>query len=57
VGFGISTAAQVREVAASADGVVVGSALVNVVKDNLNNRAGLAGHLRTRAAELAGGVR
>lgn len=57
VGFGISTAAQVREVAASADGVVVGSALVNVIKDNLNQRAELAARLQTRAAELIGGLR
>jgi len=57
VGFGISTPAQVREVAASADGVVVGSALVNVVKDNLNKRAELAAHLQARAAELVGGLR
>ncbi len=57
VGFGISTPAQVREVAASADGVVVGSALVNVIKENLNTRAVLAGQLQARAAELVGGVR
>ena len=57
VGFGISTPAQVREVAGSADGVVVGSALVNVVKENLATRGELAGRLRARAAELVGGVR
>jgi tryptophan synthase alpha chain len=57
VGFGISTPAQVREVASSADGVVVGSALVNVIKENLNNRDGLPGKLNARAAELVSGVR
>jgi tryptophan synthase alpha chain len=57
VGFGISTAAQVKEVGHSADGVVVGSALVNVIKDNLDNRSGLAARLRTKAAELVAGVR
>jgi tryptophan synthase alpha chain len=57
VGFGISTPAQVREVARSADGVVVGSALVNVIKDNLDNRAGLPARLRITAAELVAGVR
>ena len=57
VGFGISTPAQVREVAASADGVVVGSALVNVIKDNLNQRDELAARLQTKAAELIGGLR
>jgi len=34
VGFGISTAAQVAEVAAAADGVVVGSALVKLIEGN-----------------------
>ena len=57
VGFGISTPAQVKEVARSADGVVVGSALVNVIKDNLDNRAGLPARLRARAAELVAGLR
>lgn len=57
VGFGISTPAQVSEVGRSADGVVVGSALVNVIKDNLDNRAGLPARLRTRTAELVAGVR
>lgn len=57
VGFGISTPAQVREVAGAADGVVVGSALVNVVKDYLDRRSELPGRLQNRAAELVGGVR
>lgn len=57
VGFGISTPAQVKEVASSADGVVVGSALVNVIKDNLGQRGDLAARLQHRAAELVAGVR
>lgn len=57
VGFGISTAAQVREVARAADGVVVGSALVNVVRDNLADRAALPHRLREAAAGLVAGVR
>ena len=36
VGFGISTPEQVREVARAADGVVVGSALVNCIIGNLS---------------------
>jgi tryptophan synthase alpha chain len=35
VGFGVKTAAQARAIAEDADGVVVGSALVNAVRDNL----------------------
>ncbi len=56
VGFGISTGDQVRQVARMADGVVVGSALVNVIKDNLDNRAGLPARLRITAAELVAGA-
>ena len=35
VGFGVKTAAQARAIAKSADGVVVGSALVTAIKDSL----------------------
>lgn len=56
VGFGISTAAQVREVGQAADGVVVGSALVNVIKENLANRVAIEPAMRARAAELISGV-
>lgn len=56
VGFGLSTPEQVKQVARVADGVVVGSALVNVIKDNLDNRAGLPARLRLSAAELIAGV-
>jgi tryptophan synthase alpha chain len=57
VGFGISTRDQVRQVAASADGVVVGSALVNVIKAGLGDRAGIAPKLRAVAADLVAGTR
>ncbi|HQF40388.1 MAG TPA: tryptophan synthase subunit alpha [Opitutaceae bacterium] len=56
VGFGISTAAQVCEVGAAADGVVVGSALVNVIKANLANRAAIPGAMGARARELISGL-
>jgi tryptophan synthase alpha chain len=56
VGFGISTREQVAEVAAHADGVVVGSALVNVIRDGLGARAGIAPALGARVADLAAGT-
>lgn len=56
VGFGLSTPEQVKQVARVADGVVVGSALVNVIKENLDNRAGLPARLRIAAAELVAGA-
>ena len=56
VGFGLSTPEQVKQVARVADGVVVGRALVNIIKDNLDNRAGLPARLRIAAAELVAGA-
>jgi tryptophan synthase alpha chain len=61
VGFGVRTAAQARAIAAGADGVVVGSALVSAVKDSLDKR-GKATARTVKAvtklvAELARGVR
>jgi tryptophan synthase alpha chain len=57
VGFGISTRAQVAEVAALADGVVVGSALVNCVRDHLQERAKIAPAIGAKAADLVTGVK
>lgn len=56
VGFGIGTRAQVAEVAAHADGVVVGSALVNCIRDHLGERKKIAPAIAARAADLAAGV-
>lgn len=56
VGFGISNADQVRTVAAAADGVVVGSALVNCVKDHLARRAELPAALRALTVSLVAGT-
>jgi tryptophan synthase alpha chain len=61
VGFGVRTARQARAIATGADGVVVGSALVNAVKGSLD-RNGKATARTLKAvtrlvAELAGGVR
>jgi tryptophan synthase alpha chain len=57
VGFGISTREQVRQVAGAADGVVVGSALVNVIKAGLADRGAIAGRLRAVAEDLVAGTR
>jgi tryptophan synthase alpha chain len=56
VGFGISRRDQVREVARSADGVVVGSALVNCIQQNLGDAGRIVARLRAVAADLAAGV-
>jgi tryptophan synthase alpha chain len=52
VGFGISTPDQVAKVAAIADGVVVGSAIVNEIADE-GDTEGLAARVETFAAPLA----
>lgn len=57
VGFGIGSRAQVAQVAAVADGVVVGSALVNTIRDHLGDRSKLAAALGAKAADLAAGVK
>lgn len=57
VGFGISTRAHVAEVAAHADGVVIGSALVNCIRDNLTQRERIPAALAAKAVEFALGVR
>lgn len=56
VGFGISKREHVRAVAADADGVVVGSALVNVIKEGLADRAAIPARMGTVAADLIAGV-
>ena len=56
VGFGISTREQVAQVAVQADGVVVGSALVNIIRENLADRGKIAPALAARAAGLAAGT-
>jgi tryptophan synthase alpha chain len=56
LGLGVSNGAQAAEVAAFADGVIVGSALVRRLSDAPSPAAGLDG-LRELVAELAQGVR
>jgi tryptophan synthase alpha chain len=56
VGFGISTPEQVAAVAALADGVVVGSALVRLIEENASNPR-LPALLEARVAELSAPLR
>jgi tryptophan synthase alpha chain len=61
VGFGVRSAEQARAIGRSADGVVVGSALVSVIKDSLDAdgraTAKTLPAVAAFVAELAGGVR
>lgn len=56
VGFGISKREHVAEVAAAADGVVVGSALVNCIRDGLVDRASIPVALAAKMQDLVPGV-
>lgn len=57
VGFGISTPEHVRAVGAIADGVVVGSALVNVIAANKDTRAAAGPAVAEKTRALAAGLR
>jgi tryptophan synthase alpha chain len=56
VGLGVSTGPQAAQVAAFADGVIVGSALVRCLPEDGSRGDGFTA-LRTLTAELAAGVR
>jgi len=56
VGFGISTREQVAQVAAHADGVVVGSALVNAIRDHLGDPQRISEKLAAVASDLVAGT-
>lgn len=56
VGFGISTRSQVKQVAAIADGVVVGSALVNCIRENLGAEEKIVARLTAVASDLVAGT-
>jgi tryptophan synthase alpha chain len=61
VGFGVKTAEQARAIAASADGVVVGSALVDALRASLDNKgkagAGTVKAVTSLVSALSDGVR
>jgi tryptophan synthase alpha chain len=61
VGFGVKTAEQARSIAKNADGVVVGSALVNAVKNNLDSAgkptSATVEAVHALVSEIAQGVR
>ena len=57
VGLGVSTGAQAAEVAAFADGVIVGSAFVRTLLDHADDASAGLTALSTLTADLADGVR
>ena len=57
VGFGVSTSEQANTVARLADGVIVGSAIVNAIEGHLGDEAAILSSVKEFAEELAVGVR
>lgn len=57
VGFGVSTTEHATQVAQIADGVIVGSAIVNVIEENINDEAELLAAVKQFASDLAAGVK
>ena len=57
VGFGVSTSEQATQVAQVADGVIVGSAIVNVVEEHIDDEAKLLTAVKQFASNLADGVK
>ncbi|RKU08636.1 tryptophan synthase subunit alpha [Candidatus Poribacteria bacterium] len=57
VGFGVSTPDQAAQIAQIADGVIVGSAIVDVIEENMNDEAGLLAAVKQFASDLAAGVK
>ena len=57
VGFGVSTPEQAEQVAEIADGVIVGSAIVNVIEEHSNDESKLLNAVKEFASELADGVK
>ena len=56
VGFGVKTASQASAIGASADGVVVGTAIVNAVADVIDPKGGLTADPAEAVATLVGGL-
>lgn len=56
VGFGVSTAAQARDVARSADGVIVGSAIIKLIEASLGNKKAMVEKVGKFAASIARAV-
>lgn len=57
VGFGVSTSEQATQIAQVADGVIVGSAIVNVVEEHIDDEAKLLAAVKQFASNLAEGVK
>lgn len=56
VGFGVSTPGQAKKIADIADGVIVGSALINVIDKNIRSKKKIVSEIKRFASALAKAV-
>jgi tryptophan synthase alpha chain len=56
-GFGIKNRNDVEQISTFTDGVVVGSSIVNIIRDNLNNRDKMINEIRFFTKDLKEGVK
>jgi len=56
VGFGISRPAHARKIARYSDGVIVGSAIIDVIEKNLSSKKNIAGKVKNFASSIARAV-
>ena len=57
VGFGVSTPEQATQVAQIADGVIVGSAIVNVIEENMDDEGKMLAAVKQFTSNLDAGVK
>ena len=57
VGFGVSTSEQAKQIADIADGVIVGSAIINVIEEHMDDETKLLTAVKQFALDLASGVK
>ena len=56
-GFGIKNRNDVEHISTFADGVVVGSSIVNIIKDNLNDKNKMINAIRVFTKDLKEGIK
>ena len=56
-GFGIKNRNDVEQISTFADGVVVGSSIVNIIKDNLNNKNKMINKIKIFTKDLKEGIK
>jgi len=56
VGFGISGAKQAKDISGAADGIIIGSAIIKVIEENLGNKRAMIEKIEKFARSIAKAV-